>query len=226
MLLVISIWGRRAWKAVTWAPLFLDSSLSSLPHRHQVQLWGRRLWRLHCHGVKIQVQVQEGPVSFVLGQALPWAHLGRTQSLLLFLSTGIPPLFYLQACSPCNFLSSKSFPLPCSHQSVSVLCVSLSGPCYLFLYKYFFAFKQEISEWGSGKNGLNTKKWYIVLVEDLGLWHILRGVICLEGLNEVSDYLGLKCKFAHYNWKWFWTRSCLVWFQVFVLSHWVVLFTN
>ncbi|KAB1279436.1 Aldehyde oxidase 4 [Camelus dromedarius] len=48
-----------------WAPLFLDSLPSSPPHRHQVRLWGRRLWRLHRHGVEVRPQDQEDPVSFV-----------------------------------------------------------------------------------------------------------------------------------------------------------------
>ena len=141
------------------APLFLDPLPSSPPHRHQIWLWERRLWCLHCHGVQIRPKDQEDPVSFALAQAL----LKRMQNLH-FLS--LCPLSSLQVSIALTWpLDLLSCDLPCSRSFLwtffpsGCICPGFQSlratvSCCTDIY---FAFEQ-ISDWGPGKNGFTHKE--------------------------------------------------------------------
>lgn len=147
---------------VAQVPLFLDSLLSSPPHRHKIWLWRRRLRCLHCHGVKIQSQDQEDPVSFVLTWALLQALLGRMQYFhFLSLCPSSFPLMSIALTPPpgllsCNILSSKSFPwafFPSGYicPACQYLRVTLSITVQILPLLMNRRFQSGVS-----KNGLNT----------------------------------------------------------------------
>lgn len=152
-----------------WIPLFLDPLPSSPPHWHQIRLWEWRLRCLHCHGVPIWPEDQEDPVSFALAQVL----LERMQNLH-FLPLCPPPLSRcplhshgLWTCSPVtSHAPDLSYGLS-SHQGISVLRSSLSGPLCLAVQIFALLLSRSQTE-GQGRMGLHTKKWCLVLAEGLG----------------------------------------------------------